>query len=210
MELGGGQSSDERQHDVGNGAFRPLACGAGSARYFIPREIHLLSMITVCRRMQAFRSPIKCGSTWPFLVNLLVGLFAQLPLAAVAFEHTSGPETELARELYLDHCEACHGVDLEGQADWRNVGANGLYPAPPHDETGHTWHHDDAMLTNYITRGGQAVLDDMGVAFTSGMPGFSSVLSDQEIKSILNYIKPTWPKHIYEIQSQRSNAVALE
>jgi mono/diheme cytochrome c family protein len=117
-------------------------------------------------------------------------------------KHRSG------RALYVEHCAACHGVDLEGQPDWRSPDANGLYPAPPHDETGHTWHHDDEMLIDYITRGGQAVLDDMGVTFTSGMPGFGSVLEESGIEAILDYIKSTWPAHIRDAQAERTSAAA--
>ena len=66
------------------------------------------------------------------------------------------------------------------------------------------------MLIDYITRGGQAVLDDMGVTFNSGMPGFGSVLDEQEIEAILDYIKSTWPDHIRDLQAQRSNAAAAD
>lgn len=112
--------------------------------------------------------------------------------------------------LYVEHCASCHGADLQGQPEWRSPDVNGLYPAPPHDETGHTWHHDDAMLTDYINRGGQTVLDDMNVAFTSGMPGFGSVLDASEIEAILDYIKSTWPERIRETQAQRSQDMAIE
>jgi mono/diheme cytochrome c family protein len=138
---------------------------------------------------------------------MLIGL---LPLPASAFLHAASAEADAGRALYLEHCAACHGVDLEGQPDWRSPRAEGIYPAPPHDESGHTWHHDDAMLIDYITRGGQAVLDDMGVTFNSGMPGFGSVLDEQEIEAILDYIKSTWPDHIRDIQAQRSNAAAAD
>lgn len=138
---------------------------------------------------------------------LLIGL---LPHPAAAFLHGTTVDPDSGRALYAEHCAACHGVDLEGQPDWRSPDADGLYPAPPHDETGHTWHHDDAMLIDYITRGGQAVLDDMGVAFTSGMPGFGSVLESREIEEILNYIKSSWPEHIRDLHAQRSNAAASE
>ncbi len=139
--------------------------------------------------------------------SLMIGL---MPVPAAAFLHASETDTESGRALYVEHCAACHGVDLQGQPGWRSPDANGLYPAPPHDETGHTWHHDDAMLIDYIARGGQAVLDDMGVTFTSGMPGFGSVLDQGEIEAILEYIKSTWPQHIRDAQAQRSNAASAD
>ena len=48
--------------------------------------------------------------------------------------------------LYQQHCASCHGVDLEGQPNWRLRDENGFLPAPPHDASGHTWHHPDQML----------------------------------------------------------------
>ena len=130
-----------------------------------------------------------------FLVSAAMVL--TLPAAADA-------EVRDGRDLYVEHCASCHGAELQGQPEWRSPDEVGLYPAPPHDETGHTWHHDDAMLTDYITRGGQAVLDDMNVSFTSGMPGFGSVLTDSDIAAILDYIKSTWPDRIRATQAQRS------
>jgi hypothetical protein len=100
-----------------------------------------------------------------------------------------------------------HAAD-QGRPDWRSLDEKGLYPAPPHDETGHTWHHDDGMLTDYITRGGQAVLDDRGVAFTSGMPGFGTVLEEDEIEAILDYIKSTSPEPAQRAQAERTRAVS--
>ena len=106
--------------------------------------------------------------------------------------------------MYSEHCAACHGAQLEGHPDWQITGDDGVLPAPPHDETGHTWHHDDAMLTDYIRRGGQAVLDDMGVRMTSGMPAFGAVLEDDDIAAILAFIKSNWPARIQAVQTERS------
>lgn len=108
--------------------------------------------------------------------------------------------------LYADHCAACHGADLEGQPDWRSPNADGTFPAPPHDETGHTWHHGDRMLFDYVKHGGQAVLDGMGVKFTSGMPAFGPGLTDDEIRAILDHIRAAWPEDIRAIQRERSAA----
>ena len=33
--------------------------------------------------------------------------------------------------LYQQHCASCHGVNLEGQPDWRRRSDDGTLPAPP-------------------------------------------------------------------------------
>lgn len=53
---------------------------------------------------------------------------------------------DLGKKVYDANCASCHGVKLEGEENWRERGPDGLLPAPPHDETGHTWHHPDALL----------------------------------------------------------------
>lgn len=115
-------------------------------------------------------------------------------------------DTAPGRDLYAQHCAACHGADLEGAADWRQRGPDGRFPAPPHDETGHTWHHGDAMLFDYTRRGGQAYLDDLGVRFDSGMPAFGDILSDAEIDAILAFIRSTWPEEMQAFQAERTAA----
>lgn len=126
---------------------------------------------------------------------------------ANAFIH-NGPDLERGRELYDTNCASCHGLNLEGQSGWQSATEDGTYPAPPHDETGHTWHHGDTMLLDYIRRGGQAVLDDMGVDFTSGMPGFGDELTADDIEAVLDYIKSIWPDRIRAAQSDRSRLEA--
>jgi len=142
--------------------------------------------------------------------SLLLSLLLAATAAQAQDKAAAQPDMAKAKQTAEQVCAACHGADLEGQPNWRSSDANGLYPAPPHDETGHTWHHDDAMLIDYITRGGQAVLDDMDVTFTSGMPDFGSVLDQSEIEAILDYIKSTWPQHIRDAQAQRSIAAGAD
>lgn len=95
--------------------------------------------------------------------------------------------------LYADYCASCHGSNLEGQADWRVPGPNGRLPAPPHDETGHTWHHPDAQLFDIVKWGTAAIV---GNGYESDMAGYDGLLSDTEIKEVMAYIKSTWPDHI--------------
>ena len=131
-----------------------------------------------------------------------------LALPAGAFFHDA-PDIEGGRAIYAARCASCHGANLEGQPDWQSANDDGTYPAPPHNETGHTWHHGDGMLRDYIRRGGQAVLNDMDVDFTSGMPGFADVLTDAEIEAVLGYLKSTWPDRIRAAQADRSRQKAV-
>ncbi|WP_089885517.1 c-type cytochrome [Citreimonas salinaria] len=110
------------------------------------------------------------------------------------------------KSLYAEFCASCHGADLEGQPDWQSPGPDGILPAPPHDETGHTWHHADGLLFQYTKLGGREALAVQGVAFDSGMPGFAGQLSDREIWNILAYIKSTWPEREREVQTARTQA----
>ena len=131
-------------------------------------------------------------------------------IAALCSAEAFSGDIGLGRALYAQHCAACHGADLEGAPNWQSRGPDGRFPAPPHDETGHTWHHGDAMLFDYTRRGGQAFLDDLGVRFDSGMPGFGDVLSDAEIEAILAFIRSTWPERIREFQAARTAAEGTE
>lgn len=96
------------------------------------------------------------------------------------------------RALYTEYCASCHGINFEGQPDWRVPLENGLYPSPPHDETGHTWHHADALLEEIVREG--------GTRDVTAMPGFGAQLGDTEIRAILTYIKSAWNRDAREFQ----------
>lgn len=103
--------------------------------------------------------------------------------------------------LYAKYCASCHGANMEGQPDWKNRLANGRLPAPPHDASGHTWHHPDRVLFDVTKRGAAAVV---GGGHQSDMPPFSGVMSDEEIWSVLAFIKSTWPRDIQQKQERMS------
>ena len=106
---------------------------------------------------------------------------------------------ELGKTVYFQNCASCHGVKLEGQKDWMSRLPNGLMPAPPHDETGHTWHHSDKYLF-MITKYG--IEDIIGQKYPNNMPVYKDILSDKEIISVLSYIKSTWPNKVKKIHDQ--------
>jgi mono/diheme cytochrome c family protein len=113
----------------------------------------------------------------------------------------------LGAEVYAVNCAACHGADLEGQPDWQVALPDGRLPAPPHDETGHTWHHPDRLLIDITTRGTAAVV---GGGYESDMIGFGDVLTEAEIVAALSYIKSTWPERVIRFHDEINARDAME
>lgn len=112
-------------------------------------------------------------------------------------------EVEQGRQIYADQCASCHGTDLKGQPDWRSPLPSGRLPAPPHDASGHTWHHPDDILFRIVKEGTAAIV---GGGYESDMPGFADVLSSAEIRAVLAYIKSTWPERERTYQENVSQA----
>lgn len=96
----------------------------------------------------------------------------------------------MGARVYTQHCAACHGAKLEGQPEWRRRLPNGRLPAPPHDDSGHTWHHPDEVLFGIVKKG--MVPPYASNDYRSDMPAFGGKLSDAEIWAVLAYIKSHW------------------
>lgn len=135
------------------------------------------------------RSP--CLLRW---ILAFVAVTGALGLAACGAARTEGePGAEvivLGAGVYQANCATCHGVSGAGQPNWQSRQADGMLPAPPHDASGHTWHHPDAVLLDIIRRGGEAVYGGPGLR--SGMPAFGGQLTAEEIDTVLAYIKTLW------------------
>jgi mono/diheme cytochrome c family protein len=100
--------------------------------------------------------------------------------------------------LYSQNCASCHGANLEGAPDWKQLLPDGSWPPPPHDGSGHTWHHSDAFLLNVVTIGGNATYNDPTI--NSKMPGFGDKLRAEDVAAILEFIKSKWGKEEREYQ----------
>lgn len=111
------------------------------------------------------------------------------------------------KAVYARYCAACHGANLEGQPNWQTRLPNGRMPAPPHDASGHTWHHPDSVLFG-ITKYGLVPGKYAPPGYESDMPAFGRQLSDPEIWAVLAYIKSTWPEKIRAWQSEVTRKVA--
>jgi mono/diheme cytochrome c family protein len=96
------------------------------------------------------------------------------------------------KAVYAQQCASCHGANLEGQPNWRERLPSGRLPAPPHDASGHTWHHSDTELFAMVKNG----IPEIVPGYETDMPKYSGVLSDSDIWAVLSFIESTWPPHI--------------
>lgn len=93
---------------------------------------------------------------------------------------------QVGQPLYQQNCASCHG-----DSDTRPP----VPFAPPHTDEGHTWHHPDRNLVDWI-------LD--GVPLATAMPEFRGQLSEEEVRAVVAYIKTFWPSRIQNQQIEGS------
>ena len=126
------------------------------------------------------------------MIGLVAGCGgAPQPASTVDLSGGAPPPPEIDTALaargedkYLQYCAVCHGVDLRGAPNWQTPSEDGSYPPPPHDSSGHTWHHSDSVLTDLILNGS---------AFEqSRMPAFGDRLTEDDVVAILEYLKSEW------------------
>ena len=123
----------------------------------------------------------------------LVTLPTETAVASITLKPNEPAVVSLGKQVYAQNCASCHGVALEGQANWRQRGYDGYMPAPPHDETGHTWHHPDTYLLLMTKYGNEKII---GKTYPNNMPAYEDELSDNEIIAVLSFIKSTWPNNV--------------
>jgi mono/diheme cytochrome c family protein len=130
-------------------------------------------------------------------------VLALLSPTGVAAEEATSETLGLGQALYAENCASCHGAKLEGQPDWKRRLPSGRMPAPPHDVSGHTWHHADDVLFQITKDGVEAVV---GGGYQSDMPAFGDKLSDDEIRAILAFIKSSWAERERGFQAEVTRA----
>lgn len=142
------------------------------------------------------------GASVALVVVVAGALFARRPAPPVIPEYIAASDPSLVmrgKTVYEQNCASCHGAKLEGQPNWRERLANGRLPAPPHDASGHTWHHPDAVLIDII-RDGLVPGKTAPEGYQSDMPAYAGALADGDIVAVLAYIKSNWPAEALEAQ----------
>lgn len=135
-----------------------------------------------------------------FVLLLGVALLGYVALRRDPGRADPADPAQVARgaEIYAQQCATCHGRELEGQPGWRLRRADGRLPAPPHDASGHTWHHPDATLFGITRRG--LVPPYAPEGYLSDMPAFEDTLTDADIWAVLAFIKSRWPAETRRFQ----------
>ncbi len=101
-------------------------------------------------------------------------------------------QINLGKSLYVTHCASCHGDNLQGQPNWiTKKDKDGHNLSPPLNGTGHTWHHSQEQLFNIIRYGFKIYNEN----YDGKMQG-NEKLNDNDIWSILAYMKSVWPESI--------------
>ena len=121
-----------------------------------------------------------------------IALLALIAVLAVTAACSSSQDTDPGRQTFETVCAACHGVGGEGQPNWHIRKADGTLPAPPLNGTGHTWHHADGLLFRIVSKGGELWEDPSLPDIRSGMPGFETQLTREEIIAVVEYVKSLW------------------
>lgn len=152
------------------------------------------------------KKKIALGLALPVVVLVVVAAlgvgYLFWPAGTGRADPSDASQVAMGERIYTEHCASCHGRNLEGETpDWRTRKASGALPVPPHDATGHTWHHSDEQLFA-ITKYGVEPFAPEG--YVSDMPAFEDTLTDAEIWAVLAYIKSRWPERIRRAQAERN------
>jgi len=120
---------------------------------------------------------------------------------AIARAGDEAPPLDLGRTVYEQHCASCHGANADGAPNWQERDAHGELPAPPHNAEGHTWRHSDADLYQMVNKGWR---DPFNKTKRLTMPAFGDVLSREQIRAVIAYLKTLWTPEQRQFQLEES------
>ena len=136
-------------------------------------------------------------------MKILLIIISFIFINQISYAHSHFPITRdstlmIARGkiIYENYCVSCHQVNLSGAENWEGIDEDGHRKAPPLNGTGHTWHHNDASLHNIIKYGLAKIVKN----YDGKMIGFGDKINDNQVDSVLSYIKSHWEDEIYERQ----------
>lgn len=102
----------------------------------------------------------------------------------------SDDQVTQGQRIFERKCAKCHGVNAEGEPDWRKANEDGTYPPPPLNGNAYAWHHTLDQLRNQIEAGSEISNGDM--------PSFKNKLSDADIDAVIAYFQSRWDDSTYQ------------
>lgn len=130
---------------------------------------------------------------WLLVAAAAVGVYLlAFPPGGDTARFSDDPDTlAMGERLYRQNCATCHGGDAQGENPFSPGGGRkpgGGYIAPALNGSAHTWHHPPEALYRMVSEG-SPVQD-------SPMRGWEGRMSDEEINSVLSYVRSLWPEGI--------------
>ena len=113
-----------------------------------------------------------------------------MPVPEAPARKVDAQQIALGKKVFLANCAACHGINAEGDENWRKRDADGHYPAPPLNGSGHAWHHSLEVLRGLISNGSPKG--------KGKMPGWKGKMSEQEIEATIAWFQSLWPQPVYD------------
>lgn len=125
------------------------------------------------------------------IVSLTLGCVSSTPES----EKPVPPPISKGEALYQKYCVSCHGEKGVGENPL-NIYATDEYGviAPPLDESAHAWHHTDEALVEVILEGSSR---------NPRMKSWKDVLTEEDARDLVGYIKSLWSPRIKGCQGPR-------
>jgi mono/diheme cytochrome c family protein len=134
-------------------------------------------------------------------LSVILASYGQIEVAGDSNPPLDPNEMTSGRVVYDQHCASCHGANAEGAPDWQQRDEHGELPAPPHNAQGHTWRHSDGELYEMVSKGWR---DPFNKTERLTMPGFGKLLTAQQIREVITYLKTLWTPDQRSFQSEES------
>jgi putative copper export protein/mono/diheme cytochrome c family protein len=142
--------------------------------------VGLVIVALIVRRFRIAAGVVALGIAWFAVPHFDLVLAAAYPTSFYHSPTGFGSETIVeGRGLYAQNCVTCHGAGGRGDGP----AAQGL-PVPPANLTAtHLWMHSDGELFWWVSHGMQTPEGK------PAMPGFASVLDDDQVWAVIDYIR---------------------
>lgn len=95
----------------------------------------------------------------------------------------------LGKQVFTENCAKCHGDNAQGAKNWHQRNADGSFPPPPLNGTGHAWHHSLEVLSDVISNGSQSG--------QGNMPAWKDKLTRDQIDATIMWFQSLWPDQVY-------------